>query len=46
MGESNGAIEALKKALIEAWEDLLYGLFKQVADSMPYWVAAVIKAKG
>jgi hypothetical protein len=46
MGKSEEAIEALERALVEAWDTLPSSLFEQVADSMPYRVAAVIKAKG
>jgi hypothetical protein len=46
MGKGEQAIEALEKALIEAWDALPDQLFEQVADSMPYRVAAVVKAKG
>ena len=46
IGKGEEAIEALENALVEAWEALPDNLFEQVADSMPYRVAAVIKAKG
>ena len=46
MGKGEQAIEALENALIEAWNALPDQLFEQVADSMPYRVAAVVKAKG
>ena len=46
MGKGEEAIRALENALIEAWEALPDQLFEQVADSMPYRVAAVVKAKG
>ncbi|KAG9244644.1 hypothetical protein BJ878DRAFT_505250 [Calycina marina] len=46
MGRGEDAIKALQDALREAWEALPNSLFEQVADSMPYRVAAVIKAKG
>ena len=46
MGKGEEAIEALENALKEAWDALPNTLFEQVADSMPYRVAAVIKAKG
>jgi len=46
MGKGEEAIQALEQALIEAWNALPDSLFEQVADSMPYRVAAVVKAKG
>ena len=46
IGKGEQAIGALKNALIEAWDALPDQLFEQVADSMPYRVAAVVKAKG
>jgi hypothetical protein len=44
MGKGEDAIRALENALIEAWDLLPDSLFEQLADSMPYRVAAVIKA--
>ena len=46
MGKGEKAIKALENALIKAWEALPNQLFEQVADSMPYRVAAVVKTKG
>ena len=46
MGKGEEAIRALENALIEAWEALPNQLFEQVADSILYQVAAVVKAKG
>ena len=45
-GRGEDAIEALQNALIKAQDTLPNSLFEQVADSMPYRVAACIKAKG
>jgi hypothetical protein len=46
MRKSEEAIKALENALIDCWDELPNSLFEQVTDSMPYRVAAVIKAKG
>ena len=46
IGKGEQAIEALENALIEAWNALPDQLFEQVADSILYQVAAVVKAKG
>ena len=46
MGKGEEAIQALGNALIDTWNALPDQLFEQVADSMPYRVAAVVKAKG
>ena len=46
IGKGEEALQALQNALIEAWDALPGRLFEQVADSMLYPVAAVVKAKG
>jgi len=46
IGKGEEAIKALENALVDCWNELSDSLFEQGADSMPYRVAAVIKAKG
>jgi transposase len=45
-GKSEVDLEALEKALIEAWNALPTSLFESLVCSMPRRIRAVIKAKG
>ena len=46
IGKGEQAIKALENTLIKAWNALPDQLFKQVADSIPYQITVVVKAKG
>jgi transposase len=46
MGDSEEAVQALGKALIEAWNSLPDSLFHALIDSMPRRVQALYDAKG
>jgi transposase len=45
MGAGEEAIQALENALVDCWNLIPDQLFEQIADSMPYRVAAVINVK-
>jgi hypothetical protein len=46
LGKGEEAIQALQRALIEAWEALPDSLFMACLESMPRRVQAVIEADG